>query len=431
MRSPRMIKEVQRLTGKVAALNRFISRATDKCLPFFKVLQQAFEWTTKSEEAFQHLKQCMANPPLLSQALSGEILFLYLAVSKTAVSAALIREDSSVQRPVYYISRALKGVEQNYPLLEKMALALVIASRRLRPYFQAHSIVVLTDQPLKKVMQQPELSGRLMQWCIELSQFEISYRSQTAIKGQAVADFIIEFTNPTPTMPPPPTQFNTETEDPHSWTLNVDGSSRKEGGDFDTKEDTMRAYRDIALPPVRLFNTFHIKHIPQSENSKADKMAQLASADQSDLSHGVRIESLTHLATSPNQQEVHFLQNEPIPWAADIFLFLTNRELPNNKQQATKVRAQSSNYILISGLLYKRRFSSLYLRCPSPTQATYVMRKVHEGVCGIIRVQDLWPTKSFAPVTSGLLSTKMPPILYLSVISASALPTSPMPHQQN
>lgn len=63
MQSPRMVKEVQRLTGRVAALNRFISRSTDKCLPFFKVLRQTFEWTTKSEEAFQQLKQCMANPP--------------------------------------------------------------------------------------------------------------------------------------------------------------------------------------------------------------------------------------------------------------------------------------------------------------------------------------------------------------------------------
>ena len=105
----------------------------------------------------------------------GEPLFLYLAVSSTAVSAALIREDDSVQRPVYYITRALRGAEQNYPLLEKLSLALVTASRRLRPYFQAHSIVVLTDQPLKKVMQQPELSDRLMQWSVELSQFDISY----------------------------------------------------------------------------------------------------------------------------------------------------------------------------------------------------------------------------------------------------------------
>ena len=168
-------------------------------------------------------------PPLRSQAFTGEPLFLYLVVSGTAVSAALLREDGSIQRPVYYISRALRGAEHTYPLLENLSLALVVASRRLRPYFQAHSIVVLTDQPLKKVMQQPELSGRLMQWSVELSQFDISYRPRTAIKGQAVADFIIEFTKPTPTTTPPPLPAPTEPEDPHSRTLNVDGSSRKEG----------------------------------------------------------------------------------------------------------------------------------------------------------------------------------------------------------
>ena len=68
-------------------------------------------------------------PPFISQEITGKPFFLYLAVSNTAVSAALIREDNSVQRPVYYISRALRGAEQNYPLLEKLSLALVIASR--------------------------------------------------------------------------------------------------------------------------------------------------------------------------------------------------------------------------------------------------------------------------------------------------------------
>ena len=91
MLSPRTVKEVQRLTGRVAAFNRFVSRATDKCLPFFKVLRQTFEWTAESEEAFQQLKQCMANPSLIFQVLLDETLFLYLAVSNTVVSAALIR----------------------------------------------------------------------------------------------------------------------------------------------------------------------------------------------------------------------------------------------------------------------------------------------------------------------------------------------------
>ena len=106
MRSPRTTKEVQSLTGRVAALNRFVSKATDKCLPFFKTLKKAFAWTDECEAAFQELKHYLSNPPLLSPSKEGEDLFLYLAVSVIAVSAALIREENRVQLPVYYVSQA-------------------------------------------------------------------------------------------------------------------------------------------------------------------------------------------------------------------------------------------------------------------------------------------------------------------------------------
>ena len=105
MVSPRTVKEVQKLTGRIVALNRFIFRATDKCLPFFKTLKQAFAWTDECEAAFQDLKRYLSNPPLLSPSKEGESLYLYLAVSTTAVSAALIREEAKKQLSVYYVSQ--------------------------------------------------------------------------------------------------------------------------------------------------------------------------------------------------------------------------------------------------------------------------------------------------------------------------------------
>ena len=97
MTSPKTIKEVQRLTGQVATLNRFASKATDKFLPFLKTLKQAFHWTYKCEAAFQNFKEYLAKPPLLSSLVEGEDLFLYLVVSQTAVNLALIREKSKIQ----------------------------------------------------------------------------------------------------------------------------------------------------------------------------------------------------------------------------------------------------------------------------------------------------------------------------------------------
>ena len=223
MQPPKNIKETQGLTGRIAALNRFVSRSTNKCLPFFKVLRKAFEWTDECKKAFKELKKHLVTPPLLSPSKPGEKLYLYLAVSPTVVRSALLREEEGQQLPVYYTSWALRGAEEQYPPMEKLAFALVTAARKLRPYFQAHTIVLLTNHPLQKAMNKPDVAGRLIQWSIELSEFNIDYRLRTAIKAHALADFIAEFT----TKDDEPTE---EVEQTSKWTANIDGSSTKNAG---------------------------------------------------------------------------------------------------------------------------------------------------------------------------------------------------------
>ena len=159
MESLKNIKEVQSLTGQVAALNKFVSKVTDKCLPFFKVLRKAFEWIDECQKAFQDLKDYLTMAPLLSPSVQGKELYLYLAVSPYAVSSTLIRNEGKVQKPMYYTSRALRGAEGRYPLIEKLAFALITTSRKLRHYFQVHVINVMTDHPLKKAMNKLEAAG--------------------------------------------------------------------------------------------------------------------------------------------------------------------------------------------------------------------------------------------------------------------------------
>ncbi|XP_065623514.1 uncharacterized protein LOC136064949 [Quercus suber] len=144
---PRTVKDVQSLNGKVAALNRFISKATDKCLPFFRILRKSFEWIDECQKAFEDLKKYLTSPPSLSPSKPGEDLYLYLAVSRVVVSAALVREEEGTQRLVYFISRGFRGAEERYLQMEKLAFALVTAARKLKPYFQVHTIIVLTDNP--------------------------------------------------------------------------------------------------------------------------------------------------------------------------------------------------------------------------------------------------------------------------------------------
>ena len=134
MAPPRNTKEVQCLNGKVATLNRFISRI-DKCLPFFRKLKKSFEWTVDCQQAFDYLKAYLSSPPLLSPSQSREELFPYLAVSPAIVSAALVREEDRVQKPVCYTSQALCGAKERYPPMEKLTFALVTVVCKLKPYF--------------------------------------------------------------------------------------------------------------------------------------------------------------------------------------------------------------------------------------------------------------------------------------------------------
>ena len=223
MQPPSNIKEVQRLTGRIAALSRFVSKANDKCQPLFQVLKKAFQWDTHCEEAFSALKTYLSSPPILVSPSERELLTLYLVVSDFSTSAVLIRDKDRVQHPVYYCSRAQRGVDERYPRMEKLILALVTAARKLRPYFQAHTIEVPTEYPMKQVLHKPETSGRLMKWAIELSEFDIRYKPKIVIKGQVLVDFVMEFTLAEPSE-------NTQTTlDLPTWKLSVDGAANAQG----------------------------------------------------------------------------------------------------------------------------------------------------------------------------------------------------------
>ena len=146
-----------------------------------------------------------------------EVLFLYLVVSSTVVSTALVREEDKVQKPVYYVNRALRGAEERYPPMENHAFALVTAARKLKPYFQAHTVIVLTNKPLWRAMSSPEAARKLALWAIELSEFDIQYRPCTAIKGQVVTDVIVEFTN----------KEGKGADECPRWSIHTDGSSNR------------------------------------------------------------------------------------------------------------------------------------------------------------------------------------------------------------
>ena len=179
-----------------------MSRSADKCHLLFKVLRKKapFGWDGEAEEAFQRLKEHLGQLSRMVSPNPKEPLLLYLAVSDYAVSAVLVADRGRQQCPVYYVNHMLTGPETRYLPVEKFAYALLIASRKLRPYFESHPITVLTDQPLRSTLESYGASGRMVKWAIELAPYGIKYEPRRAIKAQALADFIAECS----TSPPQP-----------------------------------------------------------------------------------------------------------------------------------------------------------------------------------------------------------------------------------
>ena len=107
--------------------------------------------------------------------------------------------------------------------MEKLILALVTTARKLRPYFQAHTIEIPTEYPMKQILHKPETSGRLMKWAIELNKFDIKYKPKTAIKRQILVDFVMEFTSAELA------EATQTTPDLPIWRLSVDGAANAQG----------------------------------------------------------------------------------------------------------------------------------------------------------------------------------------------------------
>ena len=133
--------------------------------------------------AFQQLKEYLSRPPIMSSPEVDEVLFAYLAVASYAISFVLIRVDSGVQRPVYYVSKSFHEAEVHYLLLEKAILAAVHATRKFPHYFQAHTVVVLTQLPLKSILRSTDYTGRIAKWGTILGAFDIEYMPRIAVKG--------------------------------------------------------------------------------------------------------------------------------------------------------------------------------------------------------------------------------------------------------
>jgi ribonuclease HI len=222
------LKGVQRVTGCLAALSRFISRLGERGLPLYRLLRKAecFTWTPEAEEALGNLKALLTNAPILVPPAAEEALLIYVAATTQVVSAAIVverREEGHVlpiQRPVYFLSEVLSENKICYPQIQKLLYALILTLRKLRHYFESHPVTVVSSFPLGEIIQCQEASGRIAKWAVEIMGETILFAPRKAIKSQVLADFVAEWVD---------TQLPTAPIQPELWTMFFDGSLMKTG----------------------------------------------------------------------------------------------------------------------------------------------------------------------------------------------------------
>ncbi|XP_071923127.1 uncharacterized protein [Coffea arabica] len=329
---------------------------------------------------------------------AGGDLFLYLSACNETVSAVLVREDKGAQRPIYYVSRALQGPETRYTPAEKLVLALVHAARKLRPYFLAHSITVLTDQPLRQILMKPEVSDRMTKWAVELAKHDIDYQPRTSIKAQTLADFLAEGTS-LPVSEPSSMPEAARPEEP--WVLFVDGVSRlriahqmdvtairvrsdsqlvvyQVRGEYEAKEDVMKKYLAKVQEAIKLFDIFEIERVPRSQNKRTDALSKLASSSFAHLSKKVLVEVLKQKSIDPVQV---LAIDSPATWMTPLVDFLSSGVLPKDKTETRRLQLRAAKYAYAGNTLYRRSYLSPWLKCVTPDEGDYVLREVHEGLC--------------------------------------------------
>ncbi|RVX14390.1 Pol polyprotein [Vitis vinifera] len=436
MPAPKTEKEIRGFLGRLQYISRFIARLTDICEPIFRLLRknQPTVWNDDCQFAFEKIKEYLLSPPVLVPPTPRRPLLLYLSVSDMALGCMLAQiDDLGKERAIYYLSKRMLEYEMRYVMIERLCLALVWATRRLRHYMTEYSVHLISRlDPLRYLFDRPALTGRLMRWLVLLTKFDIQYVSQKSIKGSIVADHLASL--PTSEDRPVDDDFPDEEFvgydqlirmgdhiprsvrlaffDRHPATNNiveyeacilgletaleldirqmeVFGDSnlvlRQIQGDWKTRDVKLKPYHAYLELLVAKFDDLRYVHLPRAQNRFADALATLASSVDIPIDVVIRpllIESRSAPAYCCLIGKIE--DQDDLPWYHDIYQFLRSGTYPEvtTAKDRRALRNLATRFVICGDTLYRRSADGMLLLCLDRASADRVMREVHSGVCG-------------------------------------------------
>jgi ribonuclease HI len=382
MKLPETLNDVQKFTGCLASLSRFISRLGEKAMPLYQLMRKSdkFVWTPQADSTFHDIKKMLSSAPILASPMPREPMLLYIAATNRVVSVAVVveREEGgrSVQRPVYYLSEVISTSKQNYPHYQKMTYGVYLAVKKLKHYFQEHPMTVVCEAPISEIIGCKDATGRVAKWAIEVSPYAPHYERRDAIKSQALPDFFCDWAE---------MQYEPPRPDYNYWKMHFDGSKTKIGlgagivltspkqdqlkyvlqihfsasnnvAEYEALIHGLNVARDIGIRRIECFGDsdlvvqqssgnwdaldanmalyrFHVqkisgffegceyKHIPRLENEAADVLSKLGSSRDA-IPPGI---SLNHLRVpsikpSPDSESIFIpkQESEAVPMNVDV-----------------------------------------------------------------------------------------------------------------
>nr|AAL76190.1 Putative gag-pol polyprotein [Oryza sativa Japonica Group]AAP52444.1 retrotransposon protein, putative, unclassified [Oryza sativa Japonica Group] len=384
--------ELQEMIGKINFVRRFISNLSRRLEPFTPLLRlkadQQFTWGAEQQKALDNIKEYLSSSPVLIPPQKGISFRLYLSAGEKSIGSVLIQELEGKERVVFYLNRRLFDAETRYSPVEKLCLCLYFSCTRLRHYLLSNECTVICKADVVRYMlSAPILKGRVGKWIFSLTEFNLRNESPKAIKGQAIADFIVEHRDD-----------SIGSVEIMPWTLFFDGSAKYEAvlkglqllkeveansvqimgdsllvisqlaGEYECKNDTLMVYNEKCLELMKGFRRVTLKHASGYKPMIKDVKVEIAVISADD-------------------------------WRYDVHQYLSNP----SQSASRKLRYKTLKYTLLDDELYYRTIDGVLLKCLSTDQAKVAIGEVHEGFCGthqsahkmkwlLQRAGYFWPT---------------------------------------